>query len=134
MTKKIDLYKHVQELRLAASSIYDRLKASDAKEEDIQKELEPFQDMLQKSIEHAVNHDLDACVRASREFRHHAEAHEAMAKMYIQKALDSKEHAALIEQGLVNRMVKESITELQEGSSSATLVTAIDGSKVLNLR
>lgn len=134
MKHHIDLFQKIQDLRLAASAIYDKLKASGEKEELIQIELEPFQTSVESIIRHTVENDLHACVRASREFHHHSGAFDEMAKFYIQKAFDAREHARHIEELIVTRMVKSGVTELQDEFSSATLVDSIDGSKVLNLR
>ena len=132
--KHKDLFKKMQELRLAATSIYDKLKTSGAKEEDIQKSIVPFQTKMQDLIEHSVLHDLQACVTGSKEFRENAKACDEMARYYIQKSMDAKQHADNIETAIVQRMVKENVDQLSEGLATATLVSAIDGSKVLNLR
>jgi hypothetical protein len=122
MKPHFDLYKKIQELRVSAALLYDRLKANDATKEELGKAVQPFQSSLDNVIRYTAEKDLSACARAAQEFCEVSLAYGQMAKYYIQKQMDAEQHKSSIEGAVRDHMIKLQVTELYDAESSATLV------------
>jgi hypothetical protein len=112
-------------LRLSASMIYDRGRASGHSHEELMEGVKPLMDELHKMSLHAVKHDLGDVICAIQFLKAEADKHDRDARFLIQKSVDTKEHAIRLENMIKNEMETKGLSEMGDGDFFATLVDGI---------